>query len=88
MKDSGMSDSAFFKFQERVQNKMKKFSADLEVELEEELTRQRFKRNTGRVNKKTLWERLISWITKQNYWDITAAMKPQPVQHGQAHQGT
>ena len=64
MKDSGMSDSAFFKFQERVQNKMKKFSADLEVELEEELTRQRFKRNTGRVNKKTLWERLISWITK------------------------
>ena len=64
MKDSGMSDSAFFKFQERVQNKMKKFSADLEVELEEELTRQRFKRNTGRVNKKTLWERFTNWITK------------------------
>ena len=64
MKDSGMTDSAFFKFQEKVQEKMKKFSADFEVELEEELTRKRFKRNTKPVRKKTLWERLISWITK------------------------
>ena len=88
MKDSGMSDSAFFKFQDRVQKKMKKFSDDLEVELEKELTRKRFKSNTGRVIKKTLWERLTSWIIKQNCQDIMAAMKPQRVQRGQAHQGT
>ena len=64
MKDSGMSDSAFFRFQEKVQEKMKKFSADFEQELDEELIKKRLKRNTKPVRKKTLWERLISWITK------------------------
>ena len=88
MKDSGMTDSAFFRFQEKAKDKMKKFTADFESELEEELIKKRFERSTKPVRKKSLWERLICWITKQNYWDITAAMKPQPVQHGQAHQGT
>ena len=64
MKDSGMSDSAFFRFQEKVQEKMKKFSADFELELEEELIKKRLERNTKPDRKKTLWERLISWITK------------------------
>ena len=64
MKDSGMTDSAFFRFQEKAQDKMKKFTADFESELEEELIKKRFERSTKPVRKKTLWERLISWITK------------------------
>jgi len=46
MKDSGMSDSAFYKFQDKIQKKMKKVSADLDSEIDEEALKARFKRNT------------------------------------------
>tara|TARA_R100000005_G_C4847530_1_gene115660 strand:+ start:107 stop:307 length:201 start_codon:yes stop_codon:yes gene_type:complete len=63
MKDSGMSDSAFYKFQEKIQKKMKKFSADLDTEIDEEALRARFKRNTRPVErKKTLWEKIKGYL--------------------------
>jgi|TARA_B100002019_G_scaffold281869_1_gene286424 hypothetical protein len=63
MKDSGMSDSAFYKFQEKIQKKMKKFSADLDTEIDKEALKARFKRNTKPVErKKTLWERIKGYF--------------------------
>jgi hypothetical protein len=59
MKDSGMSDSAFYKFQDKIQKKMKKISADLDSEIDEEALKARFKRNTKPVErKKTLWQKI------------------------------
>lgn len=59
MKDSGMSDSAFYKFQDKIQKKMKKISADLDSEIDEEVLKARFKRNTRPVErKKTLWQKI------------------------------
>ena len=63
MKDSGMSDSAFYKFQEKIQKKMKKFSADLDTEIDKEALKARFKKNTKPVErKKTLWERIKGYF--------------------------
>ena len=62
MKDSGMSDSAFYEFQEKIQNKMKKVSADLDLEIKEEL-KARFERNTRPVEgKKTLWQKIKGYF--------------------------
>ena len=59
MKDSGMSDSAFYKFQDKIQKKMKKISADLDSEIDEEVLKARFKRNTRPVErKKTFWQKI------------------------------
>ena len=63
MKDSGMSDSAFYKFQDKVQEKMKKIRADLDSEIDEEVLKARFKRNTRPVErKKTLWEKIKGYF--------------------------
>ena len=63
MKDSGMSDSAFYKFQEKIQKKMKKFSADLDTEIDKEALKARFKKNTKPVErKKTLWQRIKGYF--------------------------
>ena len=63
MKDSGMSDSAFYKFQEKIRKKMKKFSADLDTEIDKEALKARFKRNTKPAErKKTLWERIKGYF--------------------------
>jgi len=59
MKDSGMSDSAFYKFQEKIQKKMKKATIKLDAEIDEEALKARFKRNTKPVRRKqTLWEKI------------------------------
>lgn len=58
MKDSGMSDSSFYRFQDKIQKKMKKATADMDKEIEQEAIRQRFKRNTKPAQKKTLWQRI------------------------------
>ena len=63
MKDSGMSDSAFYKFQDKIQKKMKKVSADLDSEIDEEALKARFKRNTRPVErKKTLWQKIKGYF--------------------------
>jgi hypothetical protein len=58
MKDSGMSDSDFYKFQKQIQNKMKKFSADLDEEMSNEAIKKRFIRNTKPSQRKTLWQKI------------------------------
>ena len=59
MKDSGMSDSAFYKFQDKIQKKMKKATIKLDSEIDEEALKARFKRNTRPVQRKqTLWEKI------------------------------
>lgn len=58
MKDSGMSDSAFFRFQYKAQEKMKKFSADLDSQIDREVREKRFKQNTKPVSKKTFWQKV------------------------------
>jgi len=63
MKDSGMSDSAFYKFQDAIQKKMKKFGADLDSEMGQEAIRERFKRNTKPVERnKTLWQKIKGYF--------------------------
>ncbi len=58
MKDSGMSDSAFFRFQDKAQEKMKRFSADLDSQIDREVREKRFKQNTKPVSKKTFWQKV------------------------------
>tara|TARA_A100001515_G_C4539816_1_gene199826 strand:- start:684 stop:881 length:198 start_codon:yes stop_codon:yes gene_type:complete len=58
MKDSGMSDSAFFRFQDKAQEKMKRFSADLDSQIDREVREKRFKQNTRPVSKKTFWQKV------------------------------
>ena len=58
MKDSGMSDSAFYKFQEKMKKKMKKFSSDLDEEMLKDSIKQRSVRNTKPVQHKTLWQKI------------------------------
>ena len=62
MKDSGMSDSSFYRFQDKIQKKMKKVTADMDKEMEQEAIRQRFKRNTKPAQKKTLWQRIKGYF--------------------------
>lgn len=63
MKDSGMSDSGFYEFQKRMKKKQKKFSIDLDSEIEEEALKKRFKRNTRPVQKKkSLWEKIKGYF--------------------------
>jgi hypothetical protein len=59
MKDSGMSDSSFYRFQDKIQKKMKKATIKLDSEIDEEALKARFKRNTRPVQRKqTLWEKI------------------------------
>ena len=63
MKDSGMSDSSFYKFQDKIQNKMKKATVKLDSEIDKEALKARFKRNTRPVErKKTLWQRIKGYF--------------------------
>lgn len=58
-KDSGMSDSSFYRFQDKIQKKMKKFAADTDNEVKQKSLEVRFKRNTKPVRRKlTLWEKI------------------------------
>ncbi len=53
-----MSDSAFFRFQDKAQEKMKRFSADLDSQIDREVREKRFKQNTRPVSKKTFWQKV------------------------------
>lgn len=53
-----MSDSAFFRFQDKAQEKMKRFSADLDSQIDREVREKRFKQNTKPVSKKTFWQKV------------------------------
>jgi len=62
MNDSGMSDSQFMRFQkktkERLQNYIDNYDKDIKI-------RQISERwESAKTRKKTLWERLTSWITR------------------------
>lgn len=58
-KDSGMSDSSFYRFQNKIQKKMQKFAADTDKEVKQKSLEARFKRNTKPVQRKlTLWEKI------------------------------
>lgn len=52
-----MSDSSFYKFQKKVQEKMQKFTADTDREVRERSLRERLAANTGK-KKPTLWQRI------------------------------
>lgn len=54
---SNMSDSSFYRFQIKVQDKMKKFVARTDKEVKERNLRERFAANTGK-KKPTLWQRI------------------------------
>lgn len=58
---SNMSDSSFYKFQKKVQEKMQKFTADTEREVTEKSLKQRFERS---INKPTisLWQRIREYF--------------------------
>ena len=63
MKDSGMSDSSFYRFQSKIQKKMEKYSADLDSELGNESIKERFRRNTKPVQKKkSFWEKIKGYF--------------------------
>lgn len=63
MKDSGMSDSSFYRFQSKIQKKMEKYSADLDSELGHESIKERFRRNTKPVQKKkSFWEKIKGYF--------------------------
>ena len=53
MKDSGMSDSSFYRFQSKIQKKMEKYSADLDSELGHESIKERFRteRNSKNISR-------------------------------------
>lgn len=62
-KDSGMSDSSFYRFQIKIQDKMKKFAADTDKEVKRKIMEERFKRNTRPVErKKTLWQKIKGYF--------------------------
>jgi len=62
MKDSGMSDSSFYNFQDKLQKKMKSFSAKLDNDIKTKELQNRFSNSLKRVNKKNYWQRLKDWI--------------------------
>lgn len=60
-KDSGMSDSSFYNFQNKIQEKMKKFVADTDKEVKQQNLEQRFLSKVGKP-KTTTWEKLKGWF--------------------------
>ena len=60
-KDSGMSDSSFYNFQNKIQEKMKKFVADTDKEVKQKNLEQRFLSRVGK-HKPTTWEKLKGWV--------------------------
>ena len=62
MNDSGMSDSQFMRFQkktkERLQNYIDNYDKDIKIRKISE------RWESAKTRKKTLWERLTSWITR------------------------
>lgn len=63
MRDSGMSDSSFYRFQDKIQKKMKKATMKLDSEIDKEALKARFKKNTKPAErKKTLWERIKGYF--------------------------
>lgn len=62
MKDSGMSDSSFYNFQDKLQKKMESFSAKLDNDIKTKELQNRFSNSLKRVNNKSYWQRLRDWI--------------------------
>ena len=60
-KMSNMSDSSFYKFQKKVQEKMQKFTADTDREVRLKSLKQRFSENTGK-SKLTLWQKIKGYF--------------------------
>ena len=58
---SNMSDSSFYKFQKKIQEKMQKFTADTDREVRLKSLEQRFASNTGKT-KPTLWQRIKGYF--------------------------
>jgi len=54
---SDMTDSSFYKFQKKVQEKMQKFTADTDREVRLKSLKKRFSDNVGKP-KPTLWQRI------------------------------
>ena len=61
--DSNMSDSQFFRFQDKLQKKMKKYIDDFDNENRIKVMKKRFK--SPAHNKKTLWENIKGFFNQQ-----------------------
>ena len=60
-KMSNMSDSSFYKFQKKVQEKMQKFTADTDREVRLKSLKQRFSGH-ARKPKLTLWQKIKGYF--------------------------
>jgi isopropylmalate/homocitrate/citramalate synthase len=60
MKDSGMSDSQFMRFQKKKHERINKYIDKYDDEVRIRQLQKRFKE----AKKLTIWERLVNWITK------------------------
>ena len=62
MNDSGMSDSQFMRFQKKTQERMNNYVDKFDNDIRIKELRKRWE--SAKITKKTLWERLTSWITR------------------------
>ena len=62
MKDSGMSDSQFLKFQKKTKERINNYIDNYDKDIKLKQIRDRWK--SAKTRKKTFWERLTSWITR------------------------
>ena len=62
MKDSGMSDSQFMKFQKKTKERINNYIDNYDKDIKLKQIRDRWK--SAKARKKTFWERLTSWITR------------------------
>lgn len=62
MKDSGMSDSQFMKFQKKTKERINNYIDNYDKDIKLKQIRDRWK--SAKTRKKTFWERLTSWITR------------------------
>jgi hypothetical protein len=62
MNDSGMSDSQFMRFQKNKHERINKYIDNYNKDIKVRQISERWK--SAKIEKKTLWERLTSWITR------------------------
>jgi len=62
MNDSGMSDSQFMRFQKKTKERLQNYIDNYDKDIKLRQISERWE--SAKNRKKTLWERLTSWITR------------------------
>ena len=65
MKDSGMSDSQFMRFQKKKHERINNYIDNYDKDIKLKQIRDRWE--SAKTRKKTFWERLTSWITRESF---------------------